>query len=146
MTIHRITQFPFDGFEELLLQSQSEGFRFLARLEQDWLSGKNRFDQSGERLFRMVSENKIIGIGGINRDPYSLNERVGRLRRMYVHPNWRGQGAGAKLVQYIFDFANPYFHSIRLRTDTIEASTFYEKLGFQAVVDDADASHVILLK
>ena len=40
------------GFAELRSQSMAEGFNMLRRLEDNWLSGHNRFDRPGEKLIR----------------------------------------------------------------------------------------------
>lgn len=38
------------GFAELRSQSMAEGFNMLRRLQDNWLSGHNRFDRPGEKL------------------------------------------------------------------------------------------------
>ncbi|WP_235918096.1 GNAT family N-acetyltransferase [Paenibacillus lutrae] len=55
---------------ELVTGSVREGFRHLTRLVEDYHAGANRFDQTGEALFLCRLENKIVGICGLNRDPY----------------------------------------------------------------------------
>lgn len=68
--------------DPLLEDSQQEGFRFLTRLSREYLNGENRFDKPSEGLYGVFNEKDVIvGIGGINIDPYSKNPRVGRVRR-----------------------------------------------------------------
>lgn len=60
------------GFAELRSQSMAEGFNMLRRLEDNWLSGHNRFDRPGEKLIGASVEGFIIGVCGLNIDPFTL--------------------------------------------------------------------------
>ena len=146
MTIKRINTFPCSGFENLLVNSQDEGFRFLQRLLNDWEAGINRFDQPGEGLFQMIHEDELIGIGGINRDPFGSHENCGRLRRMYIQPQWRRQGSGTLFVQSLITHATQYFDVLELRTDNPAAAAFYENMGFHAVQNHSTVTHRMPLK
>jgi GNAT superfamily N-acetyltransferase len=44
----------------------------------------------------------LIAIGGLNHDPYhDAQEKIGRLCRFYIHPQYRRKGIGAYLLEYI---------------------------------------------
>lgn len=34
---------------------------------------------------------KLIGIGGLNEDPYTINNKIGRIRRFYIAKNTEGK-------------------------------------------------------
>jgi hypothetical protein len=69
----------------LVKESKEEGFRFLERLVSDYKNGTNNFNKPGEFLYGMFNkEGVLIAIGGLNIDPYSNEQRIGRLRRFYV--------------------------------------------------------------
>ncbi|MDR6795052.1 GNAT family N-acetyltransferase [Acinetobacter calcoaceticus] len=93
--VQKIDELP-EQIIELSLVSQNEGFRFINRLIDEYQSGKNCFDQEGEALFGIQQNEKIIAIGGINA---TEDIEIGRLRRFYVHPEYRRQGG----VNYYLD-------------------------------------------
>lgn len=69
----------------------------------------------------------LIGIGGINQDPY---EKTGRIRRFYISKENRRQGVGEILLRTLLKEAEDFFDVAVLRTDTQEASLFYKHAGF----------------
>ena len=132
--VYRIVRIGIAEIEEirsLAQAAQAEGYRFLNRLVQDLESGENRFDKSGEALFGVYESNELIAVGGLNVDPYSVDKRVGRVRRVYVKPSHRRRGVGALLLKAIVEQAKGRFDTLHLRTDTEAASAFYCSLGFQ---------------
>lgn len=142
MKLERILSLP--DLAQLLAESQSEGFRFIDRLIEDFESGDNRFDQPGEALFATFDAERCIAIGGLNLDPNG-EPGVGRVRRFYVTQSYRGCGVGRQLIGRIEHWAGGHFSSLQLFTDTTEASAFYEALGYHPI-DEAQASHVKVLK
>lgn len=119
--------------EPLIECSLQENFNFLSRLKNDWLIGANRFDQTNEELCQIRKGEQIIAIGGINNNPYKEAKNVGRIRHLYVLPQYRRKGIGKKLVLYLIDKYKEKYETITLRTDTEEAAQFYEALGFKKV-------------
>lgn len=73
----------------------------LDRLQQEWKEGTNRFDQAGEILLLAIQNQQVVGVCGLNRDPYTDNDRVGRVRRLYVSVDSRRRGIGRLLVTEI---------------------------------------------
>jgi GNAT superfamily N-acetyltransferase len=140
MPIVRLTELPV-GFEALVLESEREGFEFVRRLEQEWQSGQNRFDRPGESLLGIVHGERLDGVGGINRDPYLDDPRVGRLRHVYVAPTARNSGLGSQLVRAILDTSLGHFELVRLRAATARTDGFYARLGFEKLSDDKTATH-----
>ncbi|MGE8597832.1 MAG: GNAT family N-acetyltransferase [Acinetobacter calcoaceticus] len=93
----------------------------------EYQSGKNCFDQEGEALFGIQQNEKIIAIGGINA---TEDIGIGRLRRFYVHPEYRRQGVGELLLRSVEEHTKKYFNEIVLYTDTHRAAAFYKKMGY----------------
>ncbi|MBE5101653.1 MULTISPECIES: GNAT family N-acetyltransferase [Priestia] len=115
----------------LIIESKKEGFLFLERLIKDYKSGTNTFSKPGEFLYGVFNqEGSVIAIGGINKDPFSTNERIGRLRRFYVSKGYRRKGVGKSLVTRILKDASEHYEHIVLYTDTEHADMFYSSLGF----------------
>jgi GNAT superfamily N-acetyltransferase len=134
---------PQPGLDALGDAALAEGYGFLRRLMQDWASGANRFDQPGEQLIGAFAGTHLLGVCGLNRDPYLRSRGVGRLRHLYVAPGHRRHGIATALVRSLL--RTVAFHRLRLRTDTAEATAFYLRLGFHPVVD-ATATHAINLQ
>lgn len=123
-------------------EAVSEGFGMITRLQKEWESGTNRFDREGEILLGSFRADRLLGIGGLNHDPYINDPRVGRLRHLYVMKNERRAGIGRSLVEGILGHATSNFDSVRLWTD--RAASFYDCLGF-ARVSGPKVTHVYLI-
>ncbi len=75
-------------------------------------------------------EGKLIGIGGLNEDPYSENNKIGRLRRFYIAKDHRCIGLGKLLLKQLLSHAEKYFKVVVLHTDTKQGDAFYIANGF----------------
>lgn len=120
--------------------AEAEGYSFVTRTRSEWEAGVNRFDDFGECFFVAVIEREVLGICGLNRDPYVDDPTVGRLRHLYVHPSHRRAGMAAELVGYCLSAAVGCFESIRLRTSNPAADVLYRSIGFE-LVEDPSATH-----
>jgi GNAT superfamily N-acetyltransferase len=128
---------------ELRAEAIGDGFQFIARLITDWESGSNRFDQPGECFLGAFSGVELVGVDGLNSDPYISGGTTGRIRHLYVRRSTRGQGVGSALLRRLLDEAKGAFDLVRLRTDTREAAAFYLSHGFLPVTD---ASHAKVIR
>jgi len=126
----------------LVAEADAAGYSFVRRLRDAWMSGENRFDRPGETLLTARVDGRLLGIGGLNIDPFAHADRVGRLRHLYVACDARGLGVGRALVSRILTAAPPHFAVVRLRTDSPDAAAFYARLGFQPT-DEPHATHLI---
>lgn len=135
--IHPLHRLP-DDIDQLVAVSEAEGMRMVRRFAEEWRSGHHRFCGPGERIFAATLEGRTVAIGGLSRDPFVDDETVGRVRRMYVHPDHRGQGMGSSLLDRIVRASG--FARLRIRTDQPNAAAFYEARGFEPV-GDANATH-----
>ncbi|MEM7659853.1 MAG: GNAT family N-acetyltransferase, partial [Bacteroidota bacterium] len=131
------------GFQELLLQSEAEGFRFLRRLLQEWETEVNRFQLEGEGLFGWVVEQKLVATLGINQVIHAPQKA--RLRRMYLHPAYRRTGIGSQMVQEVALRYQSQYELLELFTDTSQGAAFYESLGFSPIFGVPSISHQLSL-
>lgn len=144
MQIFMITDLP-EGFNALMLDAEEHGHTFLSKMKAEWNSGKNRFSQQREALFSLKEEGgQIIGIGGLNIDPYANNPAVGRLRHVYIFAKYQRSGYGKLLVQKIIEQAHLSFELLRLRTRNPYAIKLYKSLGFEEDTSINDPTHVTL--
>jgi GNAT superfamily N-acetyltransferase len=130
----------------LIDESKQEGFHFLDRLLNDYKNGSNDFKKPSEALYGVFTDKGIlIGIGGLNVDPYTTNQKVGRVRRFYVSKNFRRKGIGQILLNKIVIEAKRNFDILVLHTDTTLASQFYKSFGFHEKSKYPKATHFMYL-
>src|ERR1700677_1638759 len=139
--ILQISTWPEHKMNPLLQESDGEGFRFLQRLRDDWISGVNRFALTGEALFGAFEEKHLVAVGGINRQ----SDGCGRLRRFYVLKDYRRRGIGRLLVRHLLKFASLHYSRVVLHTDSEAADHFHVAVGFVRQAASADPTHFIEL-
>ena len=145
VAIERLTDLQPERLAPLIAESEQHGLRLVRRLADEWASGANRFDRPGEALFVARSAGDVVGVCGLNVDPYATAPDVGRVRHLYVLRVHRHRGIGQQLVTAIVQAARGRFQRLRLRTQNPEAARLYERLGFRAAVDATDCTHVMEL-
>jgi GNAT superfamily N-acetyltransferase len=134
-------------FDSLANQSKGEGFRFVERLIIDYKNGRNTFNHFGEGLFGVFNEEDIlVAIGGLNKDPFSNEPHIGRLRRFYVSKEYRRIGIGSLLLKRIIDEAKGYYKILVLHTDSEQADEFYSSIGFLKGKLHLNSTHFMELK
>lgn len=86
---------------------------------------------------------RAVGCGGVR----MLTPGIGEIKRMWLHPDVRGRGAGRRLLASLEDVARALGHDV-VRLDTSrhlgEAIGLYTSTGYVAVDrynDNADADH-----
>ncbi len=141
----RVHELPRRDLRPLILESEAEGFAFLARLVREWDAGVNRFEGPHEALIVARCGGQLVGLCGVHRDPYASGEDVARLRHLFVTRERRRTGVGRSLVRRAVAVAERKFRRLRLRTDSDEAAAFYEALGFRGLAGSGSATHEISL-
>lgn len=131
------------GFAALRGESLTQNYNMLRRLAENWQSGENRFNAPGEKLLGAFIRGQLVGVCGLNIDPFSQQPRVGRIRHLYIAENRRRQGIAHRLLVSVitdsgasFDFLNTHAPST--------AWSFYENLGFRPVYDEPRVTHRLL--
>ena len=117
--------------EGLRQAANAEQIEFVERCYFEWISSENRFDDRGEGFWVAANSfGQVVGMAGLNIDPYLKSSRVGRLRHLYVHPDHREDGIGTALVIEAMRAALVAFKKVRLRTPDERADKFYDNYGF----------------
>ncbi|KPU56114.1 GNAT family N-acetyltransferase [Bacillus wiedmannii] len=114
----------------LVQESKEEGFNFLIKLISEYENKINIFNKTGECLYGIFQGEKLIGIGGLNEDPYTENNKIGRLRRFYISKNYRRKGLGNLILNRLLLHAEKYFKVVVLHTDSKQGDVFYNANGF----------------
>jgi GNAT superfamily N-acetyltransferase len=145
-SIERLEKSPADTLGALIAESERFGLSFVRKLADEWTSGTNRFDGPGELLIVARRANELVGVCGLNIDPYAGGLGVGRVRHLYVLSAHRHGGVGEQLVRAIVEAARDRFHTLRLRTFNPAAARLYERMGFERRSDVPDCTHVMDLE
>jgi GNAT superfamily N-acetyltransferase len=144
VTIERLRDLA--ALTTLIAEGEQSGSRFVGRLATEWDSGTNRFDQPGEALLAARFDDQLVGVCGLNVDPYTAESRVGRVRHLYVMEAYRRHGIGRRLLADVVAAARGPFDRLRLRAANPEASRFYEAIGFAACPGEGDSTHALDLR
>ncbi|EEL34161.1 GNAT family N-acetyltransferase [Bacillus toyonensis] len=129
----------------LVQDSKEGGFNFLIKLINEYENKINVFNKTGEYLYGIFQGEKLIGIGGLNEDPYTENNKIGRVRRFYIAKEYRRKGLGRLLLVRILSDAKKYFNIVVLNTDTEQGDKFYTSGGFVKGKKYVGASHYLNL-
>jgi len=145
VVIERLDELRPKSVEPLVSESEQTGLTFVRRLAEEWASGRNRFDRPGEAFFAATLAGRLVGVCGLNIDPYTSAPRVGRVRHLYVLIEHRHLGVGRQLVGEIIRAARDGFERLRLRTSNPAAARLYEGMGFRRCDEATDCTHVMEL-
>lgn len=141
--IQQIEDLMIYEHEYLVQESKDEGFYFLIKLISEYENKINTFNKTGECLYGIFHGEKLIGIGGLNEDPYIINNKIGRVRRFYIAKEYRRKGLGRLLLVRIISDAKKYFNIVVLNTDTVQGDKFYTSIGFVKGTKYMGASHYL---
>ena len=117
----------------------------IERLLEDWAAGDNRFDQPGECLFGFY-EGELLAVAGVNRHQQPELGEVGRIRRVFVHPDVRDQGVGTRLVKRVMQQAGNQFSVFTVNVGKRSAYGFYQNLGFMPAKNMQGVTHFLTLE
>jgi N-acetylglutamate synthase-like GNAT family acetyltransferase len=130
---------------ELSKDADADGCRMVSRLIDEWNDGTNRFDQPGEKIYCATVGGDIVGVCGLNRDPFAGVATIGRVRRLYVATAFRRRGVASALLRRLSVDARAHFSELHLRTYDPVASAFYESFGFSIVDGNPQCTQSLLL-
>jgi GNAT superfamily N-acetyltransferase len=136
-------QLPTPGTDQLQTEAKEEGYDFIETLIDEWTSGTNRFEASGEILCGHLDHGLLVAVGGLTIDPFDAQPNTGRIRRVYVRSAWRNKGVGRALISALIEHASKHFRRVRLRAENANAARLYESMGFMPI-EDPNATHILL--
>ena len=130
----RLRELPA-AVQPLVTESEQAGMQLVRRLVEEWRDGSNRFDRPGEALFSAWREERLVGVCGLNVDPYERDDGIGRVRHLYVLVDARRHGVARALMAETLAAARGRFPTLRLSTGNPAAARLYESLGFLPVTE-----------
>ena len=128
------------GFLALRSESLAQHFNMLRRLAENWQSGKNRFSAPGEKLLGAFVGGQLVGVCGLNVDPFSPQLRAGRIRHLYISDAFRRRKIGQQLLVAVITHSGTWFDFLNTHAPP-SAWPFYESLGFRPVYDEPRVTH-----
>jgi GNAT superfamily N-acetyltransferase len=129
----------------LLAESEQAGLRLVRRLVEEWASGANRFDRPGEKLFGAWVDGRVVGVCGLNVDAYTAEERVGRVRHLYVLSAFRRRGVGRRLIEEVIEAARGPFGQRSTAHRESRGGPAVRSDRLSAVGRAADCTHIMEL-
>ena len=145
VSIVQLFDLPLSDILPMVVESRTQNHRFVDRLVDEYIDGSNRFDLPSEALYAAYAGHLMVGVGGLNVDPYIDDSGAGRVRHLYVLADRRGRGVGKGLMQQIVDEARGHFSVLTLRTFNPDAARFYVAIGFETVSDVESMTHRLVL-
>ena len=88
--------------------------------------------EPGSHYLAALSDGRPVAYGGIR----PLDDATAEVKRMWVHPDWRGAGLGSRMLRHLERFAREAgFTGIRLDTNGVltEAIALYERAGYREI-------------
>ena len=142
--IQQIEDLMIYEHDYLVQESKDEGFYFLIKLISEYENKINTFNKTGECLYGIFQGEKLIGIGGLNEDPYTINNKIGRIRRFYIAkiPKERIREV---IISENYKRCEKHFNIVVLNTDTVQGDKFYTSSGFLKGTKYMGVSHYLNL-
>ena len=115
----------------------------IARYETSWplrdISNYQReyIEKDGAFLV-YIDAGRIVGTGALRK----MEEGVGEIKRLWLLPEYQGQGLGYRMMMHLLDMAREKgYAKVRLQTSPAyqkKAYVFYQRLGFYEIPDYGD--------
>jgi GNAT superfamily N-acetyltransferase len=126
----RVNNLNEHNIQPIMDDCLEDGCHILSKLREAYNNESNTFNKQGEVLYIAMLNNNVVGIGGLNQDPYINEIDFGRVRNLYVMREYRKTGIGKAILQEIIDEARKHFKILGLRTDNQIAAEMYCSCGF----------------
>jgi putative acetyltransferase len=132
--VEATTENQFNDAKALFIEyGESLGFSLCFQGFQEELDTiQQHYNSSLGGIWLAYSEVKAVGVVALRK----FGDNTGEVKRMYVQPNYHGNGIGKKLMQLLIDKANAVgYNSIKLDTLTTmkPAIHIYESFGFEEI-------------
>ncbi len=94
---------------------------------------ENTYVANGGAFLVITEEGRVIGTGALHR----LEEKVCEIKRLWVLPEFQGQGLGRRMMEQLLAIAREKgYAKVRLETTPayqVKAYNFYRRLGFYEI-------------
>jgi GNAT superfamily N-acetyltransferase len=133
VTLERVSSRLPHGFEDLQADALADGHRHLMRLATELEQSPTMF----HAIFAGDVEGRLAGIGAMTDEPALTLGSAWRLRRLYVHRNFRRLGVARSIVMALLQEASGNVSTVTVHAGNDGASRFWEAIGFHPVAGKA---------
>jgi GNAT superfamily N-acetyltransferase len=119
------------GFSELEADAKADGHEHLTRFAAEFSHNRAMF----HAIFACHADNGLAGIGAITDEPALNWQPVWRMRRLYVHRNFRRRKIARAIANALLREAAGKVSTVTVHAGNDGASQFWEAMGFSRVED-----------
>jgi GNAT superfamily N-acetyltransferase len=133
VTLERVSnRLPY-SFEDLKADARADGHRHLVRLAAEFEQSPTMF----HAIFAGYVDGRLAGIGAMTDEPALTLGSAWRLRRLYVHRNFRRFGVARAIVMALLQEAIGNVSTVTVHAGNDGASQFWEAIEFRSVAGKA---------
>jgi GNAT superfamily N-acetyltransferase len=133
VTLERVSSRLPCGFEDLKADSLADGHRHLVRVATELEQSPTMY----HAIFAGYVDGRLAGIGAMTDEPALTLGSAWRLRRLYVHRNFRRLGVARTIVMALLQEATGNISTVTVHAGNDGASRFWEANGFSPVAGKA---------
>jgi GNAT superfamily N-acetyltransferase len=124
--LQRVSNLP-NGFDRLRADAEADGHRHMTRLATELELTPQLF----HAVLAAYVDNSLAGIGAITDEPQPMSEPAWRMRRLYVHREFRRRSVGRAIASALLKEAINRVRIVTVHAGTANAARFWEALGFR---------------
>ncbi|MGY4305073.1 GNAT superfamily N-acetyltransferase [Bradyrhizobium sp. USDA 4369] len=121
-------QLPID-FHKLELDARADGHANMTRLSAEFAGTPSMF----HRVIAAHVDTVLAGIGAITDEPVSAGQPAWRMRRLYVHRDFRRAGVARTIAADLLRAAAGKVEIVTVHAGSDDAARFWEEMGFDPV-------------
>ena len=133
------------NFHTLLSDAEADGHRHIGRLAAEFVSNRAMF----HLIAAATIENTLVGIGAMTDEPTHshepAHEPTWRMRRLYVHRDFRRRGVGQAIAAMLHQGAVGKVRLVTVHAGNSNAAEFWAAMGFIPVVGQPWSHQLSLL-
>jgi GNAT superfamily N-acetyltransferase len=124
----------------LRADAEADGHRQMTRLASELALTPQLFHP----VLAAYIDNSLAGIGAITDEPQPMSEPAWRMRRLYVHRQFRRRGVGRAIASELLKEAASKVRIVTVHAGTANAASFWEALGFRQAACKAWSHETII--
>jgi len=117
------------GFSELEADAKEDGHRHMTRLAAEFTHNRAML----HAIFACHLEDRLVGIGAITDEPARTSRPQWRMRRLYVHRNFRRRKIAHTIANALLQEAAGKVSTVTVHAGNDDAARFWEAIGFSRV-------------
>jgi len=125
---HIHDRLPTD-FKKLERDARAEGHTNMTRLSSEFAETPAMY----HHVIAAYLGDDLAGIGAITDEPASTGQPMWRMRRLYVHRNFRRRGVANAIAGVLLQAAGQKVRFVTVHAGSNDAASFWESMGFGRV-------------